>query len=293
MTLLTAIFHTIRTPLAVVVGRGDDIRFNRANKAFSNLVGCSEAELAGLPPSRLFSAWNNNNLLTSISSETVLLDRLKPDEPQRLLLTWEAVKDTEEPAYLLTAEDITAKTWIDTMSSSKKVMFSGILNDRYVIERYYQHDSAPLYGRLFRIEQESLHEFFNNHDRERLFYALEQAALHNRMDRIVVQTKLAANTAQLELHITFRPFYSGDGVLKHFGFIVTDVQTISEAIDPSVTLKVLMARSYMSAQQLSIETGISLQTISKLRNGKIGKPQRQTAMLIASKLNVTPQDIWP
>ncbi|RAP74488.1 helix-turn-helix domain-containing protein [Paenibacillus montanisoli] len=293
MTLLTAIFHTIKTPLAVVVGRGDGMRFNSANKAFSNLVGCSEAELAGMPPSRLFASWNNDGLHTSIHSETVLLERPKPEDSQRLLLTWEPVKDAEEPAYLLTAEDITAKTWIDTMAKSKKVLFSGILNDKYVIERYYQHDSAPLFDRLYRIEQESLHMFFHNPDRERLVHALEQAALHRRTDRIVVQTKMAANTAQLELHITFRPFYNGDGEIKHFGFVVTDIQTISEAVDPSVTLKVLMARSYMSAQQLSLETGISLQTISKLRNGKIGKPQRQTALLIASKLNVTPQDIWP
>ena len=78
---------------------------------------------------------------------------------------------------------------------------------------------------------------------------------------------------QLELQITYRPFFHGDGSLKNIAFIVTDIQSIAEnrstAVDPSVTLKVLMARKYMSAQELSSATGISLQTISKLRNGKI------------------------
>jgi lambda repressor-like predicted transcriptional regulator len=54
-----------------------------------------------------------------------------------------------------------------------------------------------------------------------------------------------------------------------------------------------MAKRDLSASQLSLATGISLQTISKLRNGKISRPQRLTAELIASELRVDVQEIWP
>nr|WP_281378797.1 helix-turn-helix transcriptional regulator [Paenibacillus phyllosphaerae] len=54
----------------------------------------------------------------------------------------------------------------------------------------------------------------------------------------------------------------------------------------------MMARRKISAQELSESTGISVQTISKLRNGKILKPQRLTAELLATVLGVKPQDIW-
>nr|WP_272898796.1 helix-turn-helix transcriptional regulator [Paenibacillus sp. MMS18-CY102] len=58
-------------------------------------------------------------------------------------------------------------------------------------------------------------------------------------------------------------------------------------------LKIWMAKRDISTSQLSLSTGISIQTISKLRNGKITKPQRLTAELIASELRVEITDIWP
>ncbi|REE78785.1 DNA-binding Xre family transcriptional regulator [Paenibacillus taihuensis] len=294
MSLFAAVFHTLKTPLAVITGQGASMQFDRVNKAFSDLVGCSEVELQGLPPSRLFSPWNEQLLLAADKSEIFTLRQSSlPRDPQHLLLTIDEVVDTAEPAYLLTAEDISARTWIESMSKTERVLQSGILNEQLVIERYYRSSASPILDPNLRIEAESLQKFFDDSDRERLVSALKQATLHQRMDQIVVRTKPLANNLQLELHITFRPFFNGDKSLLHYGFIITNIHSLSEPADPSVTLKVLMTRNYISAQQLSHATGISLQTISKLRNGKIGKPQRQTALLIASQLNVLPQDIWP
>lgn len=298
MTLSTAVFQTLKTPLAVVVvGEDDDCHFNLANKAFSRLVGYSEDVLDGLPPERLFAEWNNETLQSVVTHETSLLHRrADDDEPVRLLLTCEALAGADEPAYLLTAEDISAKTWIDDRGSAAPILLSGILNERFIVERYFKYYPAPVIDHLFQVENESINDFFHDSERRRIIHALEQSARNRRTAQIVVQTKELADSVRLTLDITYRPFFHGDGTLKNVAFIVTDIQLTNEAeyaVDPSVTLKVLMARNYMSAQQLAHETGISLQTISKLRNGKIDRPQRQTMLLIAKALNVTQQEIWP
>ncbi|AZN39417.1 nitrogen regulation protein NR(II) [Paenibacillus albus] len=138
MSLFAAVFHTLKTPLAVITGRGASMQFDRVNKAFSDLVGCSEEKLKGLPPSRLFSSWNEEALMVTERSEIFMLRQSsRPREPQHLLLTIDEVADTAEPAYLLTAEDISARTWIDAMSKTERVLQSGILNGQLVIERYF------------------------------------------------------------------------------------------------------------------------------------------------------------
>ncbi|WP_219835178.1 helix-turn-helix transcriptional regulator [Paenibacillus sp. R14(2021)] len=294
MILTTAVFQSLKTPLAVVIGQGDQFHFNLANKAFSALVDCPEEVLEGLHPGRLFAEWNSSTLQSSTHHETSLLQCRSDEESPRLLLSWQVLENTVEPAYLLTAEDISAKSWIDLMSETHKVLQSGILNDKFVVERYFQYYPSPLFDRLF-VEEESLSSFFEEYERERILAMMEQSIRHRRTNTIIVQTKRLADSAKLELHITYRPFFNGDGSLKQMGFIVTNIQSITESavVDSSVTLKVLMARNYISAQELASTTGISLQTISKLRNGKIGRPQRQTALQIAKALKVLPQDIWP
>lgn len=298
MTLSTVVFQNLKTPLAVVVvGQDDDCHFNMANNAFSRLVGCSRDVLDGLPPDRLFAEWDRSTLMSPVRHETSLLRHLAGDDPVRLLLSYEALAGTDEEAFLLTAEDISAKTWIDRLSESRKVLISGIMNDKFIVERYYKYYPAPVFDNLSFPLEGLLNEYFQDDERERIFAVLKETVQHRATNHIVVHTKELADSAQLKLHITYHPFYQGDGSLKNIAFIVSDMESVTESatktVDPSVNLKVLMARNYMSAQQLSSETGISMQTISKLRNGKINRPQRQTALLIAKALKVSPQDIWP
>ena len=292
MNIFDTIFHSLQAPMAVITGTEDEIRFIRTNDAFDKLIGYTEEELIGTPPKKLFSALNNPIGRPNDRSGSFLL-QLKINRTMRIHLTWEPIANTDEPTFLLIAEDITAKTWIEMMGKSRKVLLSGMVSKDLVIERYIQNYPAPMFDYQVKVEDQSVFEFLNEEDRVRLVRIMEQAVIRKQTDSFVICTKKLANMAQLELHVTFCPFYCGDGTLKHYGFVVTDIQPVMEPIDPSVSLKILMARKHMSAQQLSEATGISLQTISKLRNGKIGKPQRLTAELIAAELNVSPQDIWP
>ncbi|MFC5651356.1 helix-turn-helix domain-containing protein [Paenibacillus solisilvae] len=292
MSIFDTIFSTLQAPMAVIAGTEDELRFIRTNDAFDKLVGYTEDELIGTPPTRLFSAWNNHIGRINDRSGSFLL-QLKINRTMRIRLTWEPIANTEVPTFLLIAEDITAKTWIEMMGKSRKVLLSGIVNKDFIIERYIQNYPAPMFDYQLKVEDQSVFEFLSENDRERLTRIMEQAVIRKQTDSLVVCTKKLANMAQLEIDVTFCPFYCGNGSLKHYGFVVTDIKPVMEPIDSAVLLKILMARKHMSAQQLAEATGISLQTISKLRNGKIGKPQRLTAELIATELNVSPQDIWP
>lgn len=62
--------------------------------------------------------------------------------------------------------------------------------------------------------------------------------------------------------------------------------------DASYKLRLLMLERSISVTRLAELTQISLTTISNIRNGKIKKPQRLTAQLIADELGVSPSDIW-
>ncbi|QHT59197.1 helix-turn-helix domain-containing protein [Paenibacillus lycopersici] len=298
MTLSAVVFQHLKTPLAVVViDHDDDCRFDVANKAFARLVGCSEDVLEGLPPERLFTEWDRSALQSSNRHETTLLRHSDGDHPPRLLLTCEALADTKGDAFLLTAEDISANSWIDRLCETQKVLIAGILNERYAIERMFKYYPTPVFDNYRFPVGEPLDAYLDDDERERLISVLELTSRQARTHQIAVRTKALNDGVQLDLNMMYRPFCHTDGSLKHIAFIVSDIRSAadseSNAADSSVTLKVLMARSYMSAQQLSAATGISMQTISKLRNGKINKPQRQTALLIAQALKVAPQDIWP
>lgn len=292
MSIFNTIFHSLQAPMAVIAGTEDELRFIHTNDAFNKLIGYTEEELINSQPKTLFSAWNNPIGRTNDRSGCFLL-QLKINRTMRIHLTWEPIANTNEPTFLLIAEDITAKTWIEMMGKSRKVLLSGIVSKDFIIERYIQYYPAPMFDYQVQVENQSVFEFLNEEDRDRLMRIMKEAVDRKQTGSLVVCSKRIANMAQLELHVTFCPFYCGNGSLKHYGFVVTDIQPVLEQIDPSVSLKILMARKHMSAQQLAELTGISLQTISKLRNGKIGRPQRLTAELIAAELNVSPQDIWP
>jgi DNA-binding Xre family transcriptional regulator len=99
--------------------------------------------------------------------------------------------------------------------------------------------------------------------------------------------------SELAFRTTIFPIYDGFGEIEQFAFSIWEMQESSGSEQSGTKLKIWMAKRDLSASQLSLATGISLQTISKLRNGKISRPQRLTAELIASELRVDVQEIWP
>lgn len=94
------------------------------------------------------------------------------------------------------------------------------------------------------------------------------------------------------MSVSFTPIIDGFGDVLEFAFVIWDLRPVDDCIEASMKLRIWMAKRDITVGYLSSSTGISIQTISKLRNGKILKPQRLTAELIASELQVDVHDIW-
>lgn len=62
--------------------------------------------------------------------------------------------------------------------------------------------------------------------------------------------------------------------------------------DPATTIRILMDDRGMNVHELAWESGVSVGTISRLRNGRIERPHTDTMYAIASALKVKPNDIW-
>jgi DNA-binding Xre family transcriptional regulator len=110
-----------------------------------------------------------------------------------------------------------------------------------------------------------------------------------------------ANQQDLAVHVEFRALTVTDEDDASYALIMFEDRSeniplenaIIQVFDSAKRLKMWMAKRDISTNQLAASTNISLQTISKLRNGHIQKPNRLTAELIASELQVAVRDIWP
>ena len=64
------------------------------------------------------------------------------------------------------------------------------------------------------------------------------------------------------------------------------------APDKGKLLRMAMSQKNINGRELSLLTGVSEVTISKLRNGKVTNPQINTVITIAEALGVSVRDIW-
>ncbi|NIK67559.1 MULTISPECIES: helix-turn-helix domain-containing protein [unclassified Paenibacillus] len=113
----------------------------------------------------------------------------------------------------------------------------------------------------------------------------------------------SAKQEEIAVHLEFRALTVSDQDDARYALIIYEdksgyaheepLTAIKQVYDSSKRLKMWMAKRDISANQMAAATNISLQTISKLRNGHIQKPNRLTAELIAGELQVAVSDIWP
>ena len=63
--------------------------------------------------------------------------------------------------------------------------------------------------------------------------------------------------------------------------------------DPATTLRILMEEMGYNVNELADKAGVSVSTLSALRNRRTVRPTRDTMMRIAAALGVRPNKIWP
>ncbi|WP_173275543.1 helix-turn-helix domain-containing protein [Paenibacillus sp. NEAU-GSW1] len=293
MTLYQHIFSLLDQPMAVIRVIRDSATILEANQAFSQLTGYTTEHLRGRPVNGIIEQYSANSASRNYIRETFLHTKRKRRKP--IQIEHKAIQsDCGEEGTLALAliEDLSAKRWIEEQYERNKVLISGIVDSTFHI-RFLRDFYAPM---LFvpdqRLEDENFLQFISETEYKRINEALEASGKFKKMNDIKVRTSKLSGV-ELEVTLTFMPIFDGFGKIKEYAFVIWDLLPVNDTIDSAMRLKIWMAKRDMSANQLSAATHISLQTISKLRNGKIAMPQRLTAELIASELKVEVSEIWP
>ncbi|WP_042162740.1 helix-turn-helix domain-containing protein [Paenibacillus gorillae] len=292
MDLYHHIFLILDRPMAIIRNLHNTASLVEANDAFSRLMGCSIEELKGRCACSIIEQYSVQAAARPYQRETYLCTgkRSMPIRMDHTPLPY--INEETGNLSLIQVEDLSALRWIEEQFEHNKVLISGIVDSTYHI-RILRDFYAPLLLKPEQtLEDENFLQFISEQEFERIQKALETAGKLKKANNIKVKTNKLGGV-EFELSITFTPIYDGFGSVREYAFVIWDLKPVSEGIDSSMRLKIWMAKRDMSAIQLSAATHISLQTISKLRNGKIEKPQRLTAELIASELKVDVAEIWP
>lgn len=292
MTVHQQIFQMLDQPMLILKQRKDETVIEDANDAFLELVGYSLSYLKSKDGRELSQRFQLDLTKRVLKSEirTKARTQLNVRAEQMPL---PKIPGDEWTRALLILEELTAFNWIEQQFDKGKVLMSGIM-DKHMHLRFLRHSTAPhLFEPDEAMEDETLLHFIAEKEHPRIKSLLRNAAQQHEEQTLTLQTNKRSG-AQLELELTFYPIRNGFGKCNELAFVIWDIRPAGKhADDPSVKLKIWMAKREMTAGQLSEATGISIQTISKLRNGKIKKPQRLTAELIASELGIDTNEIWP
>ncbi|MBM7567727.1 helix-turn-helix domain-containing protein [Paenibacillus sacheonensis] len=287
------------------------------NAAFYSLTGCAGEELIGLPIASLpllgsKPLWSIVDLLC----DSITSHNLEAYAESYFSLSDSAssfgefhVKQTMDAGdtYLIvTVHDRSEDKWIEDTAHERQALVSMRLTPAgtALSLRGYRGPIAYDHLELSRTEPE---QFIADQDRERVLNQLRELQFSRQTGEFHFTLRLFHE--QFRIHSLVKPFFNGDGTFRCYAALVLTMEPAIEAeviegapvnehevpaagSDASYKLRLLMLEKRVSVTQLAENTQISLTTISNIRNGKIKRPQRLTAQLIADELGVSPTDIW-
>ncbi|MBO7743730.1 helix-turn-helix transcriptional regulator [Paenibacillus sp. MWE-103] len=292
------------------------------NEAFQTLTGFKSERLIGLELASLPLA-GTNPLWPIVERLCASLTRRNPEafaeSPFSLSehaplfgeLHAKRMKATDDESFaMITIRDRSEHKWIEDAAYERDPFVSMLLTTAGTIVSLRSYRGPIHYDRLELSRTESS-RFVVRQDRARVRDGLRELQDDRKTGEFRFTLQLFRD--RFQVHSLVKPFYRGDGSFKCFAILVVDMLPVKgafaqaappagtadaavpgrgEPTDSSYKLRLLMLEKRLSVTQLAENTNISLTTISNIRNGKIKKPQRLTAELIASQLGVAPSDIW-
>lgn len=292
-------------------------------KSFCHATGFKQETLIG---SKLMDMPDSasNDLWPLIDRMCVSLSAKKPDVQAEFDLIMpgnfhifaeihvKLMRNADADYYILTLKDRSEHQWIHEFLLQQRIEMSLILtNTGSITSMRSYHEPIPFDRQT--ISMQPGQRFVADSDRERVRQFLN--TLRNQHDATPrpLTFKLQLFDDQYDAQALIKPFFFADGTFRCFAILILTVETVDQAdankpsknmaiameeygqdepSDPSFKLRLLMLKRNMTVTKLAENTQISLTTISNIRNGKIKKPQRLTAHLIAEQLGVSPDDIW-
>ncbi|MEI7027494.1 helix-turn-helix transcriptional regulator [Paenibacillus sp. y28] len=294
------VIQCFQRPMAIIRSGDNGPVIEAVNDKLIGLLGYTEKELLNMNPLQLIDKKFMGVLHVKqarlmkdkhLRSEVILINKLK--QPMNLLLEIDLLSCTGEPdTYAVSIDDIRPLKWIHAQINQNNVRAAGIINADLIIDMYNSYYD-PIAEDDAYFEDLSILQLVPAEIHGHLQEKMEEIKRLKQSMDMTVKTIPLSNMVELEVTLRSCPFFDGWGRLINCAFIIFDLKQSNEtATEPAIKLKIIMAQRSISAQTLAEATGISLQTISKLRNGKIKRPQRLTAELIASELGVQVTDIW-
>ncbi len=296
---MNSLFNSLTEPMFIV--ESDDTRWyiQDVNKAFTILSGFSKTDLRQLEAASIISTEAAGvtfdealRLLSDEANDSPALEctlTTKLTAATEIRLTCRKLPFEDRSQYIVICHDLRESKWLERELTQSSMMMSCILDERYSLislEHYY----APVVHPAFSYVNKPFMNIVAEHERIPLRQTLDRIRSSRKAESLTLPIRLGEINYGTEAVI--QPFYHGDRSFKSHVVVFQRMHVNQAEEDSSYKLRMLMLSKNMSVTSLAQSTLISLTTISKIRNGKIKKPQRLTAELIAGELGVLPEAIW-
>ncbi|WP_169083559.1 helix-turn-helix domain-containing protein [Paenibacillus sp. PL91] len=293
------LFYLLSDPMLIVEFDESRWSIRDVNQAFADFSGFKKSDLILLDPSTVISTreagLSFKEAIHQLSDEDTFSPRIecklvtKTSTPADVRLSCRKLQLGDRTAFVIICKDLREAKWIDHYIMHHKIMVSSIVNERYFIMNL-KHYYAPVQQPSSLYINKSIFDLVADHEQSKIKQVFEYAKNNRTAESIDFQLKFDDRYYSADAII--QPFYNGNRSFKNFVLILTNLHVNNQEEDPSYKLRLLMLSKNVSVTSLAQSTLISLTTISKIRNGKIKKPQRLTAELIAGELGVRPETIW-
>jgi PAS domain S-box-containing protein len=272
----------------------DDVRFVDANPSFLRMSGYTRRELLSLSPLSVFAEGGSPFLPAHrerLASEEELSTEIQLTGKNGVLMDVEmSIKrnfDQQHRAvYLIIVRDMSDFRWIHNQRFEYGIACS-LTSGLFITRLTNKTDQSFLAQGQW--ESQPFLRFVSpgtlEQTRSLLYKAIRSGSAQNS------RTVLLHNNKELAVKLFVQPLWNGSGDLTRLALLAADKPAV-EASDPGATLRMLMAEQQITATRLAQLTGLSIGTISKIRNGKIPNPHRFSIQCIADVLNVKAVDIW-
>ncbi|MFF2091654.1 helix-turn-helix domain-containing protein [Paenibacillus sp. NPDC058174] len=289
------IFDMLDDPMMIVEFEHSRWYVRDVNEAFTLLSGYKNNELTDIDPDSLLKdGLPFHHLMTQLTAEEgdssfewELIARLTAPIPVKL--TCRKLQEDNLTGYIVSCKDLSELNWIDDFAQENQIVMTLSVSEQYRImdaKRYY----TPLKQRTSSLVNQLMFDFVTEDSVKPLRRVMENARKNGSEEQMELRMSISDKSYLASALI--KPFYYGNKTFRSFSIIITELNLHAQDEDSSYKLRMLMLNKNISATSLAQSTLISLTTISKIRNGKIKKPQRLTAELIAGELGVKPESIW-
>jgi DNA-binding Xre family transcriptional regulator len=197
--------------------------------------------------------------------------------------------DSPRKRYAVVFHDVTEQRWIESVIREQKAVGAAILTREHTIQWMTSYMTPVLHEQSAYLNQ-PFQQYVSVNDRRHVKRSLDYASA-NRTPQPCSFSILHEDDAYLARAV-FMAFQHWNGSVRSHAVVMLQMEPLHTDVDSSAKLRLLMTVKNISVTELARSTHISLTTISKIRNGKIKKPKRMTAELIASQLGVVPEAIW-